>query len=240
MADSNLTNKSAAQSNKDPGEASGRVPLAAGVDIDVPAPHEESIDDVEIEAYNDDALSGESLTPKEQMHRLRDKLRECVKEKQGYLDGWQRSKADFVNYKKREAENKGEFLKFAREELITDLLPVLESFHMAFANKEAWEKVDESWRKGVEHIHTQLVQTLEGHGVTAINPLGEGFNPNEHTAIGTIPTKDASKQHKVAEVLQLGYRLNGKLIRSPRVKVYGEPGGASEAGGAATLEKERE
>lgn len=202
-------------------QAPGRVPLAAGVDIDIPTPREESIDDVEIEAYNDDALSGESLTPKEQMHRLRDKLRECVKEKQGYLDGWQRAKADFVNYKKREAENKGEFLKFAREELITDILPVLESFHMAFANKEAWGKVDESWRKGVEHIHTQLVQVLEGHGVTALDPLGEEFNPNEHTAIGTIPTDDVSKHHKVAEVLQLGYRLNGKLIRSPRVKVYG-------------------
>ncbi|OGZ07503.1 MAG: nucleotide exchange factor GrpE [Candidatus Lloydbacteria bacterium RIFCSPHIGHO2_02_FULL_50_13] len=210
------------QSNATDPQASGRMPLAAGVDIDVPAPKEENIDDVEIEAYNDDALSGESLTPKEQMHRLRDKLRECVKEKQAYLDGWQRSKADFVNYKKREAENKGEFLKFAREELITDLLPVLESFHMAFANKEAWGKVDESWRRGVEHIHTQLTQVLEGHGVTALDPLGKDFDPNEHTAIGTITTEDALKHHKVAEVLQLGYRLNGKLIRSPRVKIYGE------------------
>ncbi|MDO8521361.1 MAG: nucleotide exchange factor GrpE [bacterium] len=221
--DKNVTNQGSASD----AQASGRVPLAAGVDIDVPVVREESIDDVEIEAYNDDALSGESLTPKEQMHRLRDKLRECVKEKQSYLDGWQRAKADFVNYKKREAENKGEFLKFAREELITDLLPVLESFHMAFANKEAWEKVDESWRKGIEHIHTQLVQVLEGHGVTALDPLGKDFDPNEHTAIGTIPTDDTTKHHTVAEVLQLGYRLNGKLIRSPRVKIYGEMGDAT-------------
>lgn len=215
------------QGKKADNQASTRVPLAGGVDIEMPTIHEESIDDVEIESYNDDAQFGEAIPPKEQIHRLREKLRECIKEKGDYLDGWQRSKADFVNYKKREAENKGEFLKFAREELITDLLPVLESFHMAFANKEAWGKVDESWRKGVEYIHTQLVQTLEGHGVTAIDPTNELFNPNEHTAIGTVPTDDPSKHHKVAEVLQLGYRLNGKLIRSPRVKVYGEAGSAT-------------
>ncbi|OGZ07381.1 MAG: nucleotide exchange factor GrpE [Candidatus Lloydbacteria bacterium RIFCSPHIGHO2_02_FULL_54_17] len=182
---------------------------------------DESVDDVVIESYNDDSGLGSGTTPEERIKRLREKLRTAEKEKAANLDGWQRAKADFINYKKREEENKGEFLKFAREELVNDLIPVLESFHMAFANKTAWAKVDESWRRGVEHIHAQLVQILGNHGVTPIDPAGAVFDPKEHTAIGTVETTDSGKYHKVAEVLQLGYRLNGKLIRSPRVKVYG-------------------
>ncbi len=183
----------------------------------------ESVDDVVIESYNDDSALGSGATPEERIKRLREKLRACEKEKAANLDGWQRAKADFINHKKREEENRGEFLKFAREELVNDLIPVLESFHMAFANKAAWAKVDESWRKGVEHIHTQFVQILGSHGVTPIDPTGAIFDPKEHTAIGTVETTDPGKYHKVAEVLQLGYRLNGKLIRSPRVKVYAGP-----------------
>ncbi|OGZ20181.1 MAG: nucleotide exchange factor GrpE [Candidatus Lloydbacteria bacterium RIFOXYC12_FULL_46_25] len=195
------------------------INLGGGVDIVQSA---ESIDDVEIESYNDDVLIEDDLTPQDQMKKLREKLRECVKEKQEYLDGWQRSKADFINYRKREEESKGEFLKFAREGLITDLLPALESFHMAFANKEAWGKVDPSWRTGVEYIHTQLIQILGSHGLTEINPVNEEFDPTIHTAVGHIETDDKSKYHKIGEVLQLGYRLNGKLISSPKVKIFGE------------------
>lgn len=197
------------------------INLGGGVDIFQPTT---SIDDIEIESYNDDVLIGDDLTPQDHVKKMREKLRECVKEKQSYLDGWQRSKADFINYRKREEENKGEFLKYAREGIITDLIPTLESFHMAFANKEAWEKVDPSWRTGVEYIHTQLLQTLGNHGLTEIDPLNAEFDPNVHTSVGNIETDDASKYHKVAEVLQLGYRLNGKLICSPKVKIWSEQG----------------
>lgn len=200
-------------------ETENEVNLGGGVDI---VQHKGDIDDIEIESYNDDVLIEDDLTPQDQLKKLREKIRECVKEKQEYLDGWQRSKADFINYKKREEESKSEFLKFAREGLITDLLPALESFHMAFANKEAWEKVDPSWRVGVEYIHTQLLQILGSHGLTEIDPLGEEFDPTIHTSVGHIETDDVTKYHKIAEVLQLGYRLNGKLISSPKVKIFGK------------------
>ena len=200
-------------------DAKGGIPLGAGVDI---MREEEDADDIEIESYNDDVLAPDEVTLEERLKRLKEKLRECNKERLEFLDGWQRVKADFINLKKREAEEKAEFLKFAREGLITDLLPVLESFHMAFANKEAWEKGDPSWRKGVEHIHAQLAQTLASYGLTEVDPLGEMFNPSEHTAIGTVGTADKKEHHKIAEVVQLGYRLNGKLIKTPAVKIYAE------------------
>lgn len=204
---------------------SGAIPPVDGVTVDVPATPAGDIDDVVIESYNDDAgvVGGGGMTPEDQIKRLREKLRECAKEKAANLDGWQRTKADFVNFRKREEEGKTEFLKFAGEGVVTDLLPVLESFHMAFANKEAWGKVDPSWRSGVEYIHIQLVQILREHGLSEVDPIGKDFDPNEQVSVGSIPTENKELEHKIAEVLQLGYRLNGKLIRSPQVKIYGEP-----------------
>lgn len=207
------------QNDQQPTENEKGIPLGAGVDI---VQEKEDLDDVEIESYNDDMLANGELTPEEHTKRLKEKLRECNKERHEYLDGWQRVKADYINFKNREAEEKGNFLRFAREGLITDLLPVLESFHMAFSNKEAWEKVDPSWRKGVEHIHTQIKGALTSYGLTEVDPLGETFNPNEHTALGTVETQDRNKYHKIAEVVQLGYRLNGKLIKAPAVKIYAQ------------------
>lgn len=178
-----------------------------------------AIDDVTIESYNDDIDSGE-LTAEDKIKRLRKRVSELTKEKQEYLDGWQRSKADFVNYKKREAEERSEFLKFAKIGMVTELIPVLDSFMMAFANKEAWEKVDQNWRTGVEYIHQQLMRALEDQGLTIDNPIGAKFDPTIHTSIGGVPTTEESKEHLIAEVTQVGYRMNGKIIRSPSVKVY--------------------
>ena len=184
---------------------------------------DEALDDVVIESYNDDASDGEggsSLSPQAKIAKLREELKTCRAERQEYLDGWQRSKADFANLKKRSEDEISEFRKFAREEVIQDLLPVLESFSMAMGNKEAWQNVEPNWRMGVEYIHTQLVNALASNGLTEDSPQGKPFDPNEHTAIGTIETDDEAKYHTVAEVVQPGYRLNGKLIHSARVKVY--------------------
>ena len=181
---------------------------------------EPEVDDIEFESYNDDSPGGLSSSPEEKIKKLKEKLKQTEKEKQEYLDGWQRSKADFVNFKKREVDGKEEFTKFARESLINDLLPVLESFDMAFSNKEAWQKVDPSWRVGVEYIHTQLSTILRDNGLSEIDPTGLQFDPNEHTSIGAETTSDPSLVHKVAKVIQKGYRLSGKMLRSPKVKVY--------------------
>ena len=100
------------------------IPLGSGINIvrseEIPE------DDVEFEMYNEDVPNGLALTPQERIKILREKLRDCTNEKQEYLDGWQRLKADFVNFKKRTEEEKTDFLKFSREGIIADLLPVLE------------------------------------------------------------------------------------------------------------------
>ncbi|HEY4478245.1 MAG TPA: nucleotide exchange factor GrpE, partial [Candidatus Paceibacterota bacterium] len=73
---------------------------------------------------------------------LREKLKKALAEKQEYLDNWQRDKADFINARKRDEEAQKDFLRFSNENIITELIPVLDSFNMAMGNKEAWEKAD--------------------------------------------------------------------------------------------------
>jgi molecular chaperone GrpE (heat shock protein) len=86
-----------------------------GVGISLISPEEKSDeDDVEIEMYNDDGVVTRAATPEEHIRKLREKLAVCKSEKQEYLDGWQRLKADFVNYKKRAEDEKSDCIKFSR------------------------------------------------------------------------------------------------------------------------------
>lgn len=154
------------------------------------------------------------------LKKLREKLKVCEKEKKEYLDGWQRMRADFANVKKDEETRRGEMIKFAAEGLVEDLLPVLDSFSMAFGNKEAWEKVDANWRKGVEYIYTQMLSVLESRGLTEIGKVGESVDPRLHIAIAELPTESSAKADTIAEVIQKGYRLHSKVIRPANVKVF--------------------
>src|SRR3989344_1704958 len=151
--------------------------------------------------------------PAEAVKKLKERLKSCQKERAEYLDGWQRTKADFVNAKKREEEERGEFVKFSKRELIKELLPAIDSFHTAFGNKEAWEKVDLNWRMGVQYIYSQLLGALEKHGITLIDPkVGEAFDPAQHASISTVPTANKAEDHTVQAVVQKGYALHGKIL----------------------------
>jgi molecular chaperone GrpE len=167
-------------------------------------------------AVNDDET--EALS-RDAMKKLRQKLEICIKEKQEYLLGWQRAKADFINTRKSDEENKSNFIKFANQGLIEELLPAIESFEMAFGNKEAWEKVDKDWRVGVEYIYGKLIGTLEHYGLKELNPVGEKFDPAQHASFENIPTDNPEEDHTIIAVVQKGYTLNGKLIKPPNVKV---------------------
>ncbi len=159
--------------------------------------------------------------PSAALKKLREKLRKCEGEKKEYLDGWQRMRADFANARKEDDNRRGEMIKFASEGLVEDLLPVLDSFGMAFANKEAWEKVDANWRKGVEYIHSQILSVLESRGLAEIGTVGEKLDPRNHIAIEVIETEDTKKDDTVSEVIQKGYRLHSKVIRPAKVKAWG-------------------
>lgn len=161
----------------------------------------------------------EQSNPQILIKKLRQRIKELEEKNQEYLTGWQKERADGVNLRKKLEEEKKEFAKFAKEDIATEIIPVLDSFESAFKNKEAWEKVDKNWRIGVEYIHTQLVNVLSNHGVSVISPLGEQFDTQRDEAVENVLVENPEDDHKILEVLSVGYKLQNKIIRAPKVKV---------------------
>jgi molecular chaperone GrpE len=175
-------------------------------------------DDSEVLEYEFNDDGEEDL--KKTLKKFRADLSVCKKEKEEYLTGWQKERADFVNYKKQEEERKSNFSEAMRERIIMRFLTVLDSFNMAFANKEAWEKVDESWRKGVEYIYSQMNTVFEEFGVKPVGEVGESFDPGIHQSIEVVGTDKKENDHKVAKVIQKGYKLGDRVIRPARVNIF--------------------
>ncbi|MDD5165005.1 MAG: nucleotide exchange factor GrpE [Candidatus Pacebacteria bacterium] len=177
-------------------------------------------DDVTIESddtLDDSVIAEENMA--ETIKKLRAKLKKSQADAQEYLTGWQRAKADFVNARKRDEEERKEFIKFSNERLIESLIPVLESFDLAMANKETWEKVDKNWRMGVEYIYSQLKKTLNESGLEEVNPIGLKFDPARDEAAEYLPVTEENQDHIITQVIQKGYSLNKKQMRPPKVKV---------------------
>ncbi len=168
----------------------------------------EVADDVTWEESTED---GDDLPPKDVAKKLRETLAQVRKEKEEYLTGWQRAKADYVNLKKDEEEKRKDIKKYV----------VADFIDMAFSNKAAWEKVDANWRQGVEYIHAQLLKVLSNHGVSEIAPEeGSAFDHNLHQSIETVPTSDESQDDTIAKVTQKGYQSDSAVIRPARVNVF--------------------
>ena len=180
----------------------------------------EKQDDFQDVTFVDSTEDGEALPTKDIVKKLREEVKKLQKEKEEYLTGWQRAKADYVNLQKDEEGKRKELRNFVTMGLMEDLLPALDSFDMAFSNKEAWEKVDKNWRNGIEHIHNQFTGALESYGISKINEVDVIFNHNLHEAIETIATDDEKKDHTVSQITQSGYKIGDKVIRPARVKVY--------------------
>jgi molecular chaperone GrpE len=173
------------------------------------------------EEHEDIELADEEASAGNKLKQLRQKLAQCDEEKRNILEETAREKADFLNARKRmEGERALDKIRFTKKH-IEALLPLCDSFEMARANKDAWEKADENWRKGIEGIHTQLTKLVESYGVTVIDPEGQDFDPYKHEAIGTTPVTDQSLDNKVVHVLQKGYEMNVddkmEVIRPARV-----------------------
>lgn len=183
-------------------------------------PNEEQItnnedsDDVSFEDVNEEGEVDTRTTIK----KLREKIKKLEGEKQEYLDLSQRTRADYVNFKKEVETNRLSDRKFATKRFIEELLPVLDSYDMAKGNTVAWEKVDQNWRVGIEYIFGQLRTVLENEGVTQFGKVGDTFDPNLHESMEMIAVENESENDKIIFVLQSGYRMNEIVLRPARVK----------------------
>lgn len=137
-----------------------------------------------------------------------------TKERDEYLDGWQRSRAELVNYRKDEAKRIDDMMKFANGALIRDLIMVIDNFTLAIMAMEKQGSVDQ----GIYMIKAQMEDILKQYGLEKMPvTVGEQFDPAKHEAVASVESELASGS--IAEEVERGYYLHGKLIRPSRVKV---------------------
>ena len=132
-------------------------------------------------------------------------------------DKYLRLFSEFDNHRKRTAKEKLDLMATASENVIKDILPVLDDFERALQNME--KNGNETDLQGVTLIFNKLKDTLKKKGLEEIEAMNADFNTDEHEALTMIPAPEEDKKGKVLDVIQKGYKLNGKVIRFARVVV---------------------
>lgn len=133
-------------------------------------------------------------------------------------DGWQRARAEFANYKKRQEQQNAEVRAFATLELVRRLLPILDDFDRALKTMPS-SLAQLTWVEGVMLIHRKLQVILEAEGVKPIEVKpGDVFDPNLHEAVSQDEAEGIESGH-IIEELQKGYTMNNRVIRPTLVRV---------------------
>ena len=140
-------------------------------------------------------------------------LAEEKQKAEGYLANWQRTQADFINYKRRTEQERAEFSKFANASLILGLLPVLDDLERALDSSSPKARTD--WVAGIKLIEHNFRSFLEAQGLTPIKAIGEPFDPRFHEAL----RQDKGQDGIVIEEFQKGYLLHDRVLRPAKVVV---------------------
>lgn len=142
--------------------------------------------------------------------KLKRELEACRKEKEEYLSGWQRAKADFINYKKDEEKQKESFVKFVGFGILKELLDVADSLEKAAA---------QSPDDGIRNIYAQLDSFFKKFEVSKIAADGLIFDPVKHEAVAEEAVPNQDMDNKIIEEMQAGYMMHDRVLRPARVKV---------------------
>ncbi|MDO8466636.1 MAG: nucleotide exchange factor GrpE [bacterium] len=137
-------------------------------------------------------------------------LEKLIKEKEEYLNGWKRAKADLINYQKDESVRAQEFMKIANTAILLDLIPILDSFDLAMAASQS--------DKSAAVIKSQFEEVLKRYGVEKISiELGKPLDTKSQESVGEM--ESSHPPGSVAEEVSKGYVMNGRVIRPAKVKV---------------------
>lgn len=146
----------------------------------------------------------------------KDPLAEAQQQIEALKDQLLRTVAEFDNFKKRTVREKSELIRNGGEKTVAAILPVLDDFERAMADKSEDPKVI---REGIEMIFNKFVKSLESIGVKKIDTLDAEFNTDFHEAIAMVPGMGDDKKGKVIDCVQTGYTMNDKVIRHAKVAV---------------------
>jgi molecular chaperone GrpE len=167
----------------------------------------------------EDTKKNKILLTTEEFKALEDK----AKKSEEYFNSFLRLQADFDNYRKRLEKDKIEFIKFANEEIISEILKIIDDFERAVEAGKTKHDFDVLY-KGIEMIYKDFKEFLKQKGLKEIEAQGKPFNPNEHEAMMQEET-DKHPEDCVVEEFQKGYTFNGRVIRPAKVKVAKRPKG---------------
>ena len=132
-----------------------------------------------------------------------------ISKEEEYLNGWKRERADFLNYKKDEMERIGQLAKYANEEILLNILPVLDNLLLA------QQHISDN---GLAQVIRQFQDLLKKEGIEAIKTEGEKFNPNIMEAVEELKV-EGKEPGTVVEETQKGYTMHGQIIRVAKVKI---------------------
>ena len=169
--------------------------------------NETQVEDVE----SVEIIDEEHLDEKEKkLAKLKHELGSCRKDKEEYLSGWQRAKADYINFKKDEEKRAQDFIKFSGLGIFKELIVVADSME-----KAALYSTDE----GIKNTYAQMTNFLEKFRVKKIETASQTFDPAKHEAVSEEEVSDNELDNKVIEELQPGYMMHDRVLRPARVKV---------------------
>jgi molecular chaperone GrpE len=169
-------------------------------------------DDISIEEEKDaDMRRGDTHGAEHKIEKLKLEIEKIKKERQEYLDGWQRAKADYVNAIKRGDEEKKRERERGLESAVEALLPAFDALERAKSHGEVPE--------GFAAIAKQLEAGFKAVGLEALGEMGEAFDPAKHEAYGQDKVEDKAQDDHITAVLEPGYKLGERVIRPAKVRV---------------------
>ncbi|RME06966.1 MAG: nucleotide exchange factor GrpE [Anaerolineae bacterium] len=157
--------------------------------------------------------AGEELSPE----ALQTALEESKAQAAEYLDGWQRARAEFANYKKRIEREREQMQQNLAGEILKRYLPVVDDLELALKNRPQ-QGEGASWAEGIELIYRKMLSILEAQGVTPMQAEGQMFDPNLHEAVTRIQS-DQHESDQIVEVVQQGYLIGDQVLRPARVVI---------------------
>jgi len=153
---------------------------------------------------------------------LEEQLAAARTETQKNWDLYLRERADLENFRRRAQREKEDLARFANENILKELLPVIDNLERALDHARQDGGNDESLRQGVEMTLNLLVKSLDKFGVSPISAVGEPFDPARHEAMGQVESAD-QPANTVLHEMQKGYLLNGRLLRPALVMLAKAP-----------------
>ena len=182
---------------------------------------DEEVEAEVVEQVEEIAVEEEPTEECNELEIVKEELEEARTQAAEYLDGWQRTRAEFSNYKKRQEADRAQMMALTNATLLRKLLPVVDDFERAMATLPT-NLSRMTWIEGISLIKYKLAAVLESEGVKPVETEGQAFDPRYHEAV-TYEEAEGYKEGQIIGEVQRGYMLDERVLRPALVRVAKAP-----------------